>query len=587
MSVSVLRHQHLPMAPLSATPRVLGSLVFNMEVDCNADSRIPAQHGDATMQNIHAAVERLALYTRPMSGFPSKLLRDVKRLKTQLLQDDEKVDAVLLAAMLSERGYSVLVRCALGGAAAAGAPGSCFRNLRHEFVFVRCESGDYEGVELLVDPNFREQFAIPQPTPSFAAILASVPEVFVGTSVRLLPVVELICTEMASSFRERGLTIPPWRAPSAMMSKWLPAKVKDISVDPSAAEGGSPREVSPRPGMATATGLFPAKQITQVAQRPPFGVFSQDALSPEQRLREAAQQLEALALHSQQHASPTHTPSTVDGLHHILASQLPHVPPRHAAPAAPAAETKQQQLQEEIPTVTLGPIALQARQPQLAAVQEDRTAAHDSEKTDFKLQRHSDLVRPAVPRTKSGTLSPSLAMLSEMAGGDIADHSSVTINMFGRISEPLSLLQSRAGRLAPPVSLLSVQLAGGHPASPTASFSRMSQPAMHVQQQSSGGMTDNTRSASSVSAVHNPAVVWARMPTARQAGASPAVGDEQQLQEHNPQHVGASSELHPTFKPSQWVGPVIHTVKLAFPPDTSSFTRGVPPSSPSAVCSPH
>ena len=31
-----------------------------------------------------------------------------------------------------------------------------------EFVLVRCEHGDYEGAEFVVDPSFREQFSIPQ-----------------------------------------------------------------------------------------------------------------------------------------------------------------------------------------------------------------------------------------------------------------------------------------------------------------------------------------------------------------------------------------------------------------------------------------
>jgi uncharacterized protein (TIGR01615 family) len=96
--------------------------------------------------------------------------------------------------------YSVVVRCALGGAHAqpgsSTAPGSCFRNLRHEFLFVRCDSGEYEGIEMLVDPEFRQQFQIPQPTNNFRQVLQSVPEEFVGTSMRLQPVVELICAEV-------------------------------------------------------------------------------------------------------------------------------------------------------------------------------------------------------------------------------------------------------------------------------------------------------------------------------------------------------------------------------------------------------
>lgn len=203
------------------------------------------------------------------------------------------------------------------------------RNLRHEFLAVR-GSGDYEGVEFLVEPRFREQFAIPQPTQQYAELLAAVPEVFVGTSARLVPVVQVrcavwlerrhglsatmaaferfrlrtskcvcrssgkvlavaaflrgclclhasnmlsrtracarttrtcthtrthkcslslppqqhvpnqlsatpinhlqvLCAEMADSFEARGLALPPWRRTPSMLSKWLPARVRDTS----------------------------------------------------------------------------------------------------------------------------------------------------------------------------------------------------------------------------------------------------------------------------------------------------------------------------------------------------------------------
>jgi uncharacterized protein (TIGR01615 family) len=109
--------------------------------------------------------------------------------------------------------YSVVVRCALGGqqaaaVATAGAPaaaatsaGSCFRNLRHEFLYVSRVSSSsippqHDHDELLVDPCFREQFAIPQPTAAFRTLLSAVPDVFVGTVLRLQPVVDLLCAEV-------------------------------------------------------------------------------------------------------------------------------------------------------------------------------------------------------------------------------------------------------------------------------------------------------------------------------------------------------------------------------------------------------
>jgi hypothetical protein len=89
-----------------------------------------------------------------------QLGRDVRHYKRVVMREEGCHDAVILAAKLSGVGYSVAVKRGLqlqGGAA------SIFRNLRHEWLAIRGE-GDFEGAELIVDPHFREQFAIPHPT---------------------------------------------------------------------------------------------------------------------------------------------------------------------------------------------------------------------------------------------------------------------------------------------------------------------------------------------------------------------------------------------------------------------------------------
>jgi hypothetical protein len=51
------------------------------------------------------------------------------------------------------------------------------------------------------------------------------------------PLVELISQEMARSFSESGITMPPWRASKAIMSKWAPQR----AVDKLPSEAASPR----------------------------------------------------------------------------------------------------------------------------------------------------------------------------------------------------------------------------------------------------------------------------------------------------------------------------------------------------------
>jgi uncharacterized protein (TIGR01615 family) len=122
-------------------------------------------------------------------------------------------------------GYHVTVRTALGGGP------SCFRNLRHEFLTVLANEGEFKDSTLIVDPLFREQFAIPQPSATYAALLELIPMEFVGTASRLIPLVQCLCAEMVASFESKGLTLPPWRRAQSMLSKWLPTKSRDSVVN--------------------------------------------------------------------------------------------------------------------------------------------------------------------------------------------------------------------------------------------------------------------------------------------------------------------------------------------------------------------
>lgn len=115
------------------------------------------------------------------------------------------------------------VRTALGGGPA------CFRNLRHEFLTVLGE-GDYKDVPYIVDPAFKEQFEIPSPSASYAALLDLLPTEFVGTSSRLVPLVQNLCAEMVASFEANGLTLPPWRRSQSMLTKWLPSRSRDVCI---------------------------------------------------------------------------------------------------------------------------------------------------------------------------------------------------------------------------------------------------------------------------------------------------------------------------------------------------------------------
>lgn len=53
----------------------------------------------------------------------------------------------------------------------------------------------------VVDPSFKEQFQLPNATPEYSALFQDLPNLFVGTAEQLVPVVELMCTQV----RRRGV----------------------------------------------------------------------------------------------------------------------------------------------------------------------------------------------------------------------------------------------------------------------------------------------------------------------------------------------------------------------------------------------
>lgn len=98
--------------------------------------------------------------------------------------------------------------------------------------------GEWAECSLIVDPSFREQFEIPQPTRGYSAALALLAPEFVGSASRLIPLVQCLCAEMAASFEAEGLTLPPWRRAQAMLSKWLPQRSRDVCFNSSSGDGG-------------------------------------------------------------------------------------------------------------------------------------------------------------------------------------------------------------------------------------------------------------------------------------------------------------------------------------------------------------
>ncbi|RZS10890.1 hypothetical protein BHM03_00042219 [Ensete ventricosum] len=90
------------------------------------------------------------------------------------------------------------------------------------------------GLErLLVDVDFRSEFEIARSTKSYAALLQSLPSVFVGKVDRVDQIVAIVSEAARHSLKKKGLHFPPWRKPEYLRSKWLaPFERSILPADP-------------------------------------------------------------------------------------------------------------------------------------------------------------------------------------------------------------------------------------------------------------------------------------------------------------------------------------------------------------------
>lgn len=173
-------------------------------------------------------LQRIAYLARPVAGFEVDLLHQVQSSREACVRADGQIDLMALARRLHAMGYACSLQCndpgAAGDPAAAGpsaVDGACLEKLRHSFVVC---SGRRDGSAThycIVDPQFRDQFRIGQPTEAYEAMLAAVPPEFVGSPLRLQALADLLCTEIVEVYRDQGLPLPPWRKSGAMLSRWF------------------------------------------------------------------------------------------------------------------------------------------------------------------------------------------------------------------------------------------------------------------------------------------------------------------------------------------------------------------------------
>lgn len=123
-------------------------------------------------------------------------------------------DAHALAAIFQRLGYAPKVKSSTLKIAQR-------KGLQHYYLTVHLPDGTPEGGGIFIlDPAFKEAFVVSNPTPRYAAVLGSLDHHAAATKGCLRQAVVLLCSELAQCFAERGLPIPPWRTPAALLARW-------------------------------------------------------------------------------------------------------------------------------------------------------------------------------------------------------------------------------------------------------------------------------------------------------------------------------------------------------------------------------
>ncbi|CAM0882743.1 unnamed protein product [Alopecurus aequalis] len=99
----------------------------------------------------------------------------------------------------------------------------------HSYVDVAVQTRSGKAVRVVVEPSFRAEFEMARAGADYRALVAAVPEVFVGRAERLRGVVKAMCAAAKQCMKENNMHLGPWRKHKYMQSKWLGTPQRDAA----------------------------------------------------------------------------------------------------------------------------------------------------------------------------------------------------------------------------------------------------------------------------------------------------------------------------------------------------------------------
>ncbi|CAL4954587.1 unnamed protein product [Urochloa decumbens] len=91
----------------------------------------------------------------------------------------------------------------------------------HSYVDVVVQTRSGKAVRVVVELSFRAEFEVARAGAEYRALVAALPEVFVGRADRLRGVVKAMCAAAKQCMKENNMHMGPWRKHKYMQAKWL------------------------------------------------------------------------------------------------------------------------------------------------------------------------------------------------------------------------------------------------------------------------------------------------------------------------------------------------------------------------------
>jgi uncharacterized protein (TIGR01615 family) len=102
----------------------------------------------------------------------------------------------------------------------------------YEYIDVVFASLDGPQARVIVDIDFQCQFEIARPSSQYKHVYQALPAVYVGTTDRLLQIVNVMSEAVKRSLKKKGMLLPPWRKPEYVKAKWFSSYKRTTNESP-------------------------------------------------------------------------------------------------------------------------------------------------------------------------------------------------------------------------------------------------------------------------------------------------------------------------------------------------------------------